>query len=420
LALALASGALLGLALLKFGNPVIFDYMVVKPQTLPEWLISPWPIVYGYGIAALFIVAGIVTGTNKTSILPPFSIIVGVWLGWQGISTVASVDQSLSLVTLCHFVFCVLLFFTGWRNPPQSWAKPAFIAAFLLFFIVVVRLGIEQHFGGLAATRRAFFLYVYPTLKNPPADFIRKMMSERIFSTLYYPNTLAAVILLAVPIMVGLLVQLRDVVRPAILVAIGGIIGCASLACLYWSGSKTGWLIFCLLALVALVRLPISRGRKIAIATILCVAGGTAFLARNKAYFDKGATSVGARFQYWKAAGLTGLSHPVFGTGPGTFAIAYKRIKPPDAEMAKLAHNDYLEQFSDSGLIGFFSYFAFVTGVLIVLYRKSSKTLTTDGFWIWLGLFGVALHSLVEFHLYIPALAWPQFFLFGRQLATKD
>jgi O-antigen ligase len=56
--------------------------------------------------------------------------------------------------------------------------------------------------------------------------------------------------------------------------------------------------------------------------------------------------------------------HPMLGTGPGTFQIPYAQIKRPDDEMAKLCHNDYLEQASDSGLLGFVSY----TGMILTHY----------------------------------------------------
>ena len=36
-----------------------------------------------------------------------------------------------------------------------------------------------------------------------------------------------------------------------------------------------------------------------------------------------------------------------------------------------------------------------------------------DNFAVWLGLTVLALHSFVEFHLYIAGLAWMFFLLFG-------
>ncbi len=79
--------------------------------------------------------------------------------------------------------------------------------------------------------------------------------------------------------------------------------------------------------------------------------------------------------------------------------------------MAKLVHNDYLEQASDSGIPGFILYAAFIFGCITLLYRKSYSK--QPEMLIWLGLLGWTLGAFVEFELYIPALSWPAFALFG-------
>jgi hypothetical protein len=79
--------------------------------------------------------------------------------------------------------------------------------------------------------------------------------------------------------------------------------------------------------------------------------------------------------------------------------------------MTRLVHNDYLEQASDSGWIGFIAFSTLILGSLAVLYRK----LGTDPLKVsvWIGLTGWALQCFVEFGLYIPGLAWPAFTLLG-------
>ena len=153
-----------------------------------------------------------------------------------------------------------------------------------------------------------------------------------------------------------------------------------------------------------------------------------------------------ARFDYWRAAAQTTKATPVFGTGPGTFQIAYQKVKRPESEPSRLAHNDYLEQASDSGLPGFILYAVFIVGGLAKtrnpkseIRRKpearspklspslqaSATPLVRDSgqdwpaFWVWLGVLGWALQGLVEFGLYIPALAWPAFALMGWLLGRK-
>jgi hypothetical protein len=81
--------------------------------------------------------------------------------------------------------------------------------------------------------------------------------------------------------------------------------------------------------------------------------------------------------------------------------------------MAKLTHNDYLEQASDSGLPGFILFSTFLIGSVIVLGRRVWVSSSGEEFGIWIGLFGYALQSFVEFGLYIPALSWAAFFLLG-------
>jgi O-antigen ligase len=124
-----------------------------------------------------------------------------------------------------------------------------------------------------------------------------------------------------------------------------------------------------------------------------------------------------ARFDYWQAAAQTAKAHPVFGSGPGTFGVAYARIKKPESEMARVAHNDYLEQASDSGLVGFLSFTGFVAAALVFAYRRSGLRGDWVKLAIWLGLLGWALQSFVEFGLYIPAIAWPAFGLLGWLVA---
>jgi O-antigen ligase len=148
----------------------------------------------------------------------------------------------------------------------------------------------------------------------------------------------------------------------------------------------------------------------------LVVFGLTAFGIRFRGYFAAGATSVGARFDYWHAAVQTTRAHPVFGTGPGTFQHPYAEIKTPEAEMARLTHNDYLEQFSDSGLIGGLAYAAWIILLFGKLGRWIWKSRDLFVFAIFLGCFGWFVQGLSEFSLYVPALAWTAFLLAGRLL----
>jgi O-antigen ligase len=145
------------------------------------------------------------------------------------------------------------------------------------------------------------------------------------------------------------------------------------------------------------------------------VLGVAGFVYKYAGFFQKERNSVGARFIYWKAALNVTRHHPWLGTGPGTFQIPFAQLKNPADEMARLCHNDYLEQASDSGVFGFVTYTGMVIVTIMLLYRYSTQNAPFNwlNFAVFIGIIGLCLHSLVEFHLYVPALSWPMFFLFG-------
>jgi O-antigen ligase len=122
---------------------------------------------------------------------------------------------------------------------------------------------------------------------------------------------------------------------------------------------------------------------------------------------------VHARFDYWRAAGQTIAAKPILGSGPGTFGEAYKAVKKPESEMARLAHNDYLQQASDSGLLGGAIYIVWICGMGYLGYLNANSGNNRTGFFAWLGVLGWVLQGITEFGLYIPALAWTAFSLAG-------
>jgi O-antigen ligase len=295
----------------------------------------------------------------------------------------------------------------------------AFWVPVLCAFGAVIALGIDQRFGGLDETRKYFFTYVYPTMPNVPPEYLKKISSDRIFSTLFYPNALAGVTLLLLPVSLGMIWRFSTRLTAASRSLLVSLFGAGALGCLYWSGSKGGWLLSLLLALVALLHLPLSHRLKAGMVAVVFVCGVTGFVVKYAAFFERGATSVVARFDYWRAAVQTTAANPVFGTGPGTFGVAYFAIKHPESEMSRLTHNDYLQQASDSGMLGGAGYVAMILGILLRGYRKPRRPDGMMQFLVWLGLLGWALQGMMEFGLYLPALAWPAFSLAGWLLRAQ-
>jgi hypothetical protein len=412
-------GGLLGLSVVKFGTPVILDRHVHRPETMLEWVFNSWPIYWGFALAVIVVATAclvLITWCRRFQpcrcrrmVPPPFCLLPLFWLAWQGIAALGTVDAYLTRITMAHFSVCIALFYVGWFCLSRiDNLKPLFLGL-LVGFILMIWAGFDQRFGGLEATRE--MLYATADLTLYPPEFLRRIASDRIFGTLFYPNALAGVILLLAPLLIWFVheqtAKMSNIMRGTAI----GLLSYGSVACLYWSQSKAGWLVAAVLVFISLLQLPTSpRIRWSCAATILLLALAL-FAVRFSDYFVRGAASASARMDYWEAAWITARHNPVTGTGPGTFQIPYAKLKRPESEMARLTHNDYLQQGSDGGWVSMVLYTGLIFGSIAFLYRKAKSQ--PLWFLAWLGLTGWALHSIVEFGLYIPALAWPAFTLLG-------
>jgi len=112
------------------------------------------------------------------------------------------------------------------------------------------------------------------------------------------------------------------------------------------------------------------------------------------------------RADIWKAGWLLFRAHPIAGSGFGGFSAAVTRYHEKAGNYSPhQAHNDYLEILASGGVIGVALGLWFVFG----MYRFVVARLDTDSRFLqaarWgaiIGVFGVAIHSFVEFGLHVP------------------
>ncbi|TWI68201.1 O-antigen ligase [Desulfobotulus alkaliphilus] len=117
-----------------------------------------------------------------------------------------------------------------------------------------------------------------------------------------------------------------------------------------------------------------------------------------------------SRLTFWEDTTRIIRDFPLTGSGGGSF----EQIHPVYqnyymSRLAGYAHNDYLELLSDFGVIGFVLFFAFLSAVLISMVRKlplrKEKFSLYGSAAVFAGLFAIALHSIMDFNLQIPANA---------------
>jgi O-antigen ligase len=453
---ALAFGLFLGLCILKFGNPVILDQKISPPTSPSEYLNEAWPIHWvNWILLPLAVIGALLVFTSPARPMLPrmetpqrqrllrwILVLPLLWLGWQFVSATQTVDSELTMATLWQFAGCVACYFIGAFLLRSPRALNLLLIGVLLAFTVCLIRAIHQRAEFpqdrkfLLEGQRTGWTNVSPEMVlelkrdqtiittngvdivNP--TFLAKLSKGRVMGTLVYPNALAGVILLLFPVSIVLVLngtkKLRLIVRHS---AIGLTLALGLLA-FFWSGSKLGWLLALLIGVLCLFRMEWPLKLKILLLAIVVLLGLGGFAIRFHTYFANGATSTTARFDYWRAAAQTTLSHPLVGTGPGTFQRPYAQLKSPDAEMARLAHNDYLEQFSDSGIPGGIIYAVWIVAALLFVAQGVWKTRNRIIQAVFLGVLGWFIQGIGEFSLYIPALAWTAFVLLGCLLAWQN
>jgi hypothetical protein len=442
---ALGFGLFLGLAILKFGNPVILDQKITPPVSPSEFWTYAWPTHWGNWILLPLALAGAALafiGKPRWLSKRWLWALPLLWFGWQLLSATQSVDGNLTATTLWQFAGCLACYFLGalvlGRERAMHWLLAGVLAAFAFCLIR----GINQRVFEFPQSRQLLLEGERAGWTNiPPAMFaemkhdrvvittngvdvpnpviLAKFAKGRVNGTLVYPNALAGLILLLLPVSLVLAFNSTKRLRPPIRGAVIALAVFLGGSAFFWTGSKLGWLIAMAIGSAWLFRLQWPMRLKLATLTGILLIGLVIFAVRFHSYFAGGATSVGARFDYWRAAVETTVDHPLFGTGPGTFQRPYERLKSPKAEMARLVHNDYLEQFSDSGIAGGVLYAAWIVLSLATIGRRVWRSGDPMTFALFAGLLGWFVQGLGEFGLYIPALAWTAFTFLGCLLGVQ-
>jgi len=121
-------------------------------------------------------------------------------------------------------------------------------------------------------------------------------------------------------------------------------------------------------------------------------------------------TSTSDRILMWQSAWQIIKNSPIIGTGIGTFFIVYPAVRyPTDRSSGNFLHNDYLQFWLETGLIGLCLMMLIMVTIIMLFVRVLRKNnlklhdrLEITG--LVSGLFAVAIHALVDFNFYIVAI----------------
>ena len=415
------------LAPLKFGTPVVSQWALTPPQGWFEWLMlpplvnAPWPNQIAV-ILVFAVLSWLVLDSDRLAARVDLLFVLPlIFLATQLLALPGSINHQTSSDTVMLFATCVLLFYAAaWYARDGATAGRIFGGLGLATFLVLVE-ALIQYFGGLQETREFAARHLDPA--TVPPELLWRMTSNRVFAGFGgYPNALAGYLIVAfAPTLAWIWARSRnwDVrMKWVTLIFVGGVM----IYCLLLTGSRGGFVAFGIMVLVGLTCL-IGRDRRFrwVVPFVLVVLVGVFFVARSRGLIHVGVESLESRLDYWSGAKAITRDHLWLGTGPGTFGSIYPKYKTALTEEAQLAHNCFLQMWSDSG-VGAFCAFALLwlvavkDGFNLARHRPGDAAALA----VCAALTGWVVHCLVDFDLYVPGIAMPVFLLLGILNGLKE
>jgi len=151
------------------------------------------------------------------------------------------------------------------------------------------------------------------------------------------------------------------------------------------------------------------------------VIAGVFWMAQRSGLVGLGTESLSARGDYWRGAIAIARDHPWLGTGPGTFGSIYPKYKIAATEEAQMVHNNFLQMWCDSGVVGFLTFaLLWLVAVRDAFQLARQRLYDPAAIAVCAALAGWVVHSLIDFDLYIPGVAMPAFLLLGVLQGLKE
>ena len=343
------------------------------------------------------------------------------------ISTIKTVHHQASLEQFYQFMSYPLLYYLFINILRERKEITAVISTILAVAILVSLYGIYQNYIALEETREWVRIYHSGQFSS---QFMSRLGTHKVFSTFVYPPALAGYLSLVFPLAFCFLIYAQSKwmrILSGLTLVSGGL-------CLYFTYSKGGW-VAAFLSVIFLFAILLCRktqskgcdyrekirryGPLILIFLLILIIpflfpAIREFLLEHEPFnhLEGFFGSLTVRVNYWRA-GLGMLrDYPVFGSGLGTFGTLYAKYKLPQGREVQLAHNNYLQVWTEMGILGIVS-FLWLWAVFLkrgwrLIHRLGAVGCRSEAavaIGCYVGVVAFLIHSLVDFDLYVPGIA---------------
>ena len=437
---------------IKLGSPYIDEIGFFVPSFI-DLFFGTWPSITLCALAVLLsaiLLLNFFLSQKFTLHFSVNSILILMYLVVCACSLVWSVNIHASKINLILILSASTGFIAAKKlsdpNTPQIFISSVYIALLCSAVFVAVN-GIYQYMYGLDemrqfididALKKSAILYKNTDLQKY-ALYLR-LISDRIFSTFVYPNSLAGYLCMIIPFAFELFrfdkdrlkfIYIRTVVISAIILFFWffmqfytHFIPIAFLGALFFpvtlfialllTLSKGGFLtitVFLVIFSIVLMKNRFKFSKKKIVTVIFIILFMMSVLAKFTLHLNL--KSFNARIKYWQAVKTMVAEKPLTGFGIGSFGSVYPKYREIDSEETQFAHNIYLQHASELGVLGStFFVLMFLIPLFKFLFLNKNRN---DIFYSACGfsLLTFCVHGLVDFDFSIPVIAFYAFFMVG-------
>ncbi|MBU0534341.1 MAG: O-antigen ligase family protein [Candidatus Omnitrophica bacterium] len=421
-------GLLFLLFIIPLGRfPISFSESLNLPQLIT---------VYAIFLLLLFIYwMYIVSFKEKSNFVKTNSLYIplGLFFLWSVLSLIWTVSIPATFTQVYYFLFYLLAFFISFNVVENDKDRKKFLEVLLFSALIVSIYAIHQYFWGLEETRQYLQMYKNEITLAGSGNFMSRLNTDRAFSTFLYPNTLATFLMMVFPFSIFCAIfYSKTGAHKSHVLAVRGLSFILSLLILFafmLTFSKGGTVVLILSWLLFLLfKVPKSR-KIIAVIGFVFLLAFTIFYVYNDDYIESKLQPVKAssrvRGEYWRA-GLEMLKEkPLVGFGLGSFGRIYAKYKLPKAEETQMAHNDFLQIWTELGAVGFLIFL----NIFIFYFRQMNRQIkkidnlsSIQKVFIcggYVSVLSFAFHSLGDFSFYVFNVPAILFMIMGVSLSIN-
>ena len=420
-----------------FRTLFFFTPLLLWPQTSEVFEFPK--MLFVYGVTILITTVQILDWIKSKKITirrTPLDIPILLFILVQILSTIFSIDPHTSLWGyysrfhggLASTISYILLFYIFiYSSPKDGKSKKTYVLSYLNTIFLSTGListyAVLEHFG------------IDKTL------WVQDVQS-RVFSTLGQPNWLSAYLVAILPLPILLFLKNK---KPAHL-----LLSLLIITSIIFTKSQSGIATLLIVLVLITIYKVKSKGKlllslAILLATFLILKPQSLnslnqinpFHSTTKELVLKdldargngGSDSMTIRRVVWQGALTLGKKHPILGTGPETFAYSYYWERPAEHNLLSewdflynKAHNEYLNFFANTGLLGIGSYLLLIIWITKWWLKGPTSNISAALFIGWLSIlftnfFGFSVVAVALLFFLLPAL---NFVLTDDKPKTKD